>query len=843
MRLRVLFLLSFIWAQDFMSVMSTNYAGSMGAVLQPASIVDGRYMFDMTLLGLGLNVTNNYVGIKPEYIRQGFPSDTGDFRRRWLVDDYQSTDYKKVRFHQVFWLPSFMMPTGRRSAMAVNFRIRTAFSVSDVDYRLAKLVYEVLDYAPYWRQRIQSGNLNLQYLTFIEVPITYAREIFNLPQHYLKAGATLRPTFGVYSAYAYTDNATFRYQFYNDDTLAIEPGSRFFYGHSANVEKDFVEKFIDNPFNRQSRFGVGFDFGFVYEFRPNISRYTYDMDGQVGLLRKDREKHALRIGASLLNVGGNMSFAKGPVSNALEINPNNLNNTLHEWNLRPVKLSSVKSFNDTLRKRFGIADSNASFKLKMPTYLSLQADLHIVGPLSVGGFWMTPLRENNFTVRGIRMLQVHPRFETPYFAVGVPFTSTDMKERMWGVSLKVGPFIAGSANFFSLFFGNTPLKTLDFYFALKFGLPYKVPKDRDRDKVSDKKDLCPTVPGVLEFAGCPDSDGDHVADKDDECPLDPGLPQFRGCPDTDSDGIPDKEDSCPTESGLVQFKGCPDTDSDGIPDKEDKCPDRKGLAKFEGCPDSDGDDIPDDEDECPTQPGLLAFRGCPDRDNDGIPDKDDQCPDQAGLAQFQGCPDTDGDGIPDKEDECPTQYGPAEFKGCPDTDKDGLADNVDKCPTQAGPIENKGCPYADQDGDGVLDKDDDCPFTPGSKANKGCPELPKEEQEILNLVFKNLEFDFGKATIRPSSYPSLDELANLLLRKPSYRLRIDGHTDNVGKREYNIRLSQNRANAVKQYLIGKGIEEERIEARGFGPDRPIASNKTEAGRAKNRRVEFKVLFE
>jgi hypothetical protein len=198
--------------------------------------------------------------------------------------------------------------------------------------------------------------------------------------------------------------------------------------------------------------------------------------------------------------------------------------------------------------------------------------------------------------------------------------------------------------------------------------------------------------------------------------------RLKGDPDRDKDGISDKKDVCPDVAGLKIFDGCPDTDGDGIKDMDDRCPQVAGKAIYKGCPDKDEDGIVDIDDSCPDVKGIAALKGCPDRDEDGITDADDDCPDVKGFAASKGCPDTDNDGIIDKEDDCPEVKGVTAFKGCPDTDNDGVADKEDKCPTEAGLVSNKGCPLADADKDGVPDDEDKCPNEKGTVANKGCPE-------------------------------------------------------------------------------------------------------------------------
>ncbi len=282
-----------------------------------------------------------------------------------------------------------------------------------------------------------------------------------------------------------------------------------------------------------------------------------------------------------------------------------------------------------------------------------------------------------------------------------------------------------------------------------------------------------------------------------------------------------------------------------------RCP-RKRPQPVAALPsDSDGDGILDIIDDCPYTSGPSENKGCPwpDVDKDGTLDKDDACPMTPGPKENNGCPwpDADNDSIPDKDDKCPTAAGLKVNSGCPDTDNDGLFDDVDSCINTAGPIENKGCPWADTDGDGIFDIDDKCPNVAGPADNNGCPSIPQkveltvEEQEVINKVFSNLNFEVGKSVIAVSSFESLNLLNELLLKKPSFKLLIEGHTDNAGKAVVNMKLSQTRADAVKKYFVDNGIDAARITAKGYGPTKPIADNKTAEGRARNRRVEFTIL--
>ena len=279
-----------------------------------------------------------------------------------------------------------------------------------------------------------------------------------------------------------------------------------------------------------------------------------------------------------------------------------------------------------------------------------------------------------------------------------------------------------------------------------------------------------------------------------------------------------------------------DQDADKVPDDEDECPSTPGPAAMKGCPDRDGDGIADYQDRCPDVPGTLD--GCPDADNDGIPDKDDQCPLEVGPVARNGCPDTDkdGDGVENKKDLCPDIPGNPQTNGCPDRDNDGIADDVDVCPDADGPPETRGCP--DSDLDGIPDKDDRCPNTPGMLMPDGCPEIDREDLKALLRVTGQVQFETGSDRLKMESFEALDMVVDLMRKYPDFSLRITGHTDNVGNAQANLTLSENRAQVCYEYLISRGIGPSRMKFEGLGGTKPIASNKTVAGRALNRRVEF-----
>jgi outer membrane protein OmpA-like peptidoglycan-associated protein len=287
-----------------------------------------------------------------------------------------------------------------------------------------------------------------------------------------------------------------------------------------------------------------------------------------------------------------------------------------------------------------------------------------------------------------------------------------------------------------------------------------------------------------------------------------------------------------------------DRDGDGIKNKVDQCPDEpEDIDKYkdeDGCPDNDNDmdGVPDGYDSCPLEP----------EDKDGF-DDDDGCPDY----------DMDKDGIPDEEDACPEEPedkdGFKDEDGCPeeDNDNDGLPDGDDLCPNDAEDMDGfndaDGCPDPDNDEDGIPDGDDQCPeeaeIFNGVKDDDGCPDKGKALVVITGTqieIKQKINFKTNSDEIQgKKSFQILDIVAHILKSNPNIMVEVQGHTDNKGKHDYNVDLSQRRAESVKKYLVEKGVEEWRLKPVGYGPDSPIASNATKKGRDENRRVEFHIL--
>ena len=313
--------------------------------------------------------------------------------------------------------------------------------------------------------------------------------------------------------------------------------------------------------------------------------------------------------------------------------------------------------------------------------------------------------------------------------------------------------------------------------------------------------------------------------------------------DDDGDGVPNSKDKCPgTPRGVqVYSDGCPiDLDQDGVPDYLDKCPNTPPGTPVDanGCPfDSDGDGVPDHLDECPGTPAGVKVdpRGCPlDSDGDGVPDYLDQCPNtpRGQAVDAQGCPilDSDGDGIPDHLDRCPNSDPsiPVGPDGCPlDSDGDGIPDHLDECPNTPPGLKvlPNGCALVG-----------DCRTPrPGEAVDANGCALDQR------FILRGVKFEFDSDRLTKPAELILNDVADTLAAYPDVSVEVQGHTDSIGTDAYNLGLSERRANSVKRYLSGRGVNGARMRPAGYGETAPIADNGTPEGQEENRRVEFRVI--
>lgn len=801
------------FGQQFNGYNYTDYAGVYGMFYNPASIADSRFLTDLNFVGGGFNVYNNVAGVNAKALFRPSLFEEADFVKNNMVFN---TDNRRNNFgiRADIFGPSFMAMLSQRWAFGIGTRVRLGVIGNNLPQDLldigASVYFDSLDI--YQNRNLTANQMRLAANGWAEYSLSLAYVIKPKGKHFMKVGITPKLIQGLAGAYTYINNGTVNY----NDSLMSASG-QFGYGRSDIFNTDFSN--IDqSSLSFFDRISFGLDLGFVYEWRPNAPDDEF-------IDPSTKDKYKLRLSASILDIGS----VRYKNNFANDFSPNFTN-----WNFTNLNdFNSGTDVDTLLQNQFnGTASVQDNYRVALPTSFLINADYKVhkrVG-LNLNAFIALNNVESQNLINNLTNVTFTPSYEFDYMGIYLPQMVNAFGKYYSGVTLRLGPFVVGSNTVVSqLLMGSRKTFGADVHLGFRIPIYYKwqndkkerKPSDADGDGVVDLEDGCPNLAGPVDNKGCPygDRDADGTYDKDDACPDEAGLRDLQGCPDRDDDKVRDKDDKCPDVKGLVDLQGCPDRDNDGVADTDDTCPDNAGDKAHKGCPDTDGDGIYDDEDKCKEVKGVRENMGCPDdRDGDGVKDKDDACPDVKGLISNNGCPESDRDG-------------------------DGIKDKEDACPDKKGPFENKGCPYTDTDNDGVLDKDDKCINTPGPATNQGCPEIAKEEQEVLDYAFANLEFESGKAIIRATSYESLNKLADLLVKKPNYKLLISGHTDNVGQPAANMTLSKNRANAVKTYLTNKGVAASRLTAEWFGQTKPIAPNTTPEGKQRNRRVEMKVVFD
>lgn len=782
-------------AQFNLGMQSSPYGGVTNINYNPA-IADSRFIADVNLISVAANVNNNYVGIDRYALFHPSAFDDKNFQDDYLKERLNGKPKTFYVGMQVQGPLSFMFSFGKgknknKNAIGVSYHANAIVNGDKFDQTFARIAYLGAGYKAdsilhYLNQPLSNANIALKTMVWMDYGITYSRVVLDLDQHMVKVGGTLKLIQGIAGGYMYVNNL--QYKWTNFDTIGIfktnvnygySQGTVSSKGYSADSVVHYIKDLTSFKYAQPT---IAVDIGAVYEWRPDKEKYKYQMDCK-DEWKYWKNRYKLAVGFSIVDIGA-VRFKRGQYSA-------NFNADIQNWDVKHAQFpNGLQSLDDTIRAHFQVVPNSSQYMtMWLPTRFNIYVDYNIAYGFGVNASAMISpnwAKDRNM-VHQISTFSITPKYDHEWFGAYLPLSADVIGNFNLGLTLRMGPLFIGTQDILGLFAKKHVYNT-DIHAGLKITIPYSKKRDYDKDGVSNKLDKCKKEKGTCESHGCPDRDGDGVLDKDDHCPDIPGPKEFFGCPDADSDGVIDPQDSCPFERGLAINHGCPDRDSDGIIDKLDECPDI---------------------------PGIAAFNGCPDRDSDGVPDKLDHCPDVPGPKEHFGCPDKDGDGVYDDEDQCVLTPGPAE---------------------------NHGCPWPDRDGDGVPDKDDACPDVFGVPENHGCPQLAKKELETIKTAFENLEFETGKAIIRTHSYPSLNGLAQLLIKKPNYGLRIEGHTDNVGTDAKNLILSQNRADAVKKYLIGKGVDGAKLEAFGYGSTKPIADNDTKEGRQKNRRVEMKIVF-
>ncbi|WP_194768012.1 DUF5723 family protein [Tamlana sp. I1] len=714
--LLLLVVISPMWLQGqaFQGFLTDNYSGVNSVVINPANIVDSRFRADINLIGVSAFGGNDYAGVNIlDVTKSGYDFDS-------MANTYPTNNNNGIINIDVMG-PSFMFNINSNSSIAVFTRARSFVNIHDINGEIVDDL-ENDDTDDFY---FDGGNLKTAGNGWAELGVTYARVILNDRTKFLKGGLTVKYLQGGGSAHISGNNLTVDY---DADGGGPDNGSFDTTGELtyASFDTSFDEDGYEYELPKAT--GVGFDLGFVYEWRTNYPDYRRTAaDGSTYSL-KDQNKYKLKLGLSITDIG-RINYKDG-TEEVYEVN-----NSFTEDDF-----DNADNLEDFLNTFYTLKSSTKGFKATLPTALHFTADWSFTRRLYVNlNTDLSLISKNKLGASRIaNTVSLTPRFESKIFSFYLPMGIVQYSGFQAGAGLRFGPLYLGSGSVLSALVSDNS-KAADVYAGIKIPIYQGREKDRDEDGVIDKLDACPKVPGPIENNGCP-------------------------WEDTDGDGLLDNVDECPKEAGPQENKGCPWGDNDG----------------------------------------------------DGVLDNVDKCPNIAGSLENDGCPYADSDG-------------------------DTVFDNVDQCPDVPGPIENNGCPWKDTDGDGVADKDDNCVDVPGTVENNGCPAVTEAVLKTLSAYAKTILFHNGKSTLRPESKEVLDNIVGILNEYPNAKFNIDGHTDSSGSDALNLRLSEERASTVMNYLIENGVGASRLKATGYGESSPIDDNSTAEGRRNNRRVEVNLV--
>ena len=553
-----------LFSQNYVGFTTDNYSGVHSVLSNPANVVDSRLKFDLNLVSLSVFAGNDYAKVSLFDVF-GSEYDFEDEAELTLSDDNNGLTNVDILG------PSFMFNINAKNSIAVTTRGRIFSSINNIQGTAVELFDEGLDEDT--PVTVNDINLRATGHAWTEFGLTYGRVLFEEGSHFIKAGITAKLLQGYGYVSANSNNVSLNYDPFEvvpPQTVqgSVEGTGTANYSYSENFNRNGngepFDSSDDSEFEAQTS-GFGFDFGLVYEWRPNADDFKIiDKNGNK-ISQKHKNKYFLKAGLSITDVG--------------RLEYDDAYNTLYNLN---IKLSSETvengDFEDDIEPFLNPRENRISQKIKLPAALHFNVDWNAYKKLYVilnTDLSLVNQDEENAN-RIANTLSVTPRFESKWFSAYSPLSIRQYGGFIWGAGFRAGPLFVGSGSILTNILGES--KTADVYLGLKVSIYQNKLRDKDDDGTPDKYDECPKEAGPVENNGCP-------------------LPEVA---DTDNDGIEDKEDQCPTVAGAKENNGCP-----VVEEVVEEIPEPVVI------PDTDGDGVNDDEDKCQNTPGTIANFGCP----------------------------------------------------------------------------------------------------------------------------------------------------------------------------------------------------------------------------------------
>ncbi|MDO6760119.1 DUF5723 family protein [Tamlana sp. 2_MG-2023] len=571
--LLLLVVVSPLWmqGQSFNGFLTDNYSGVNSVIANPANITDSRFKTDINLVGVSAFLGNDYVGVNlPDATKSGYDFDESA--------NLYPTDNNNALINTDIMGPAFMFNLNRKSSLAVFTRARAFVTMHNVNGELI----DNFDSDDSDDVNFSDGSLITTGHGWAELGVTYARVIINDRTKFLKGGLTVKYLQGGGSAHINGDNISVDLDADGDgpdDATISTTGDLTYAVFNDNIGEDGYE------YELPKATGVGFDLGFVYEWRPDYPKYQKTNSNGDTYYVKDQNKYKLKLGLSITDIGS-INYKEG-VEQTYNIDQTDVNvDDLED------DFDNADSFKDFLDDFYGsTSPASNGYKVSLPTALHFNADWSFTNRLYVNLNTDLSLvsKEKVGATRVANTLSLTPRFESKWFSFYLPMGVVQYSGFQAGAGMRLGPLYVGSGSVLSALVSDNT-KGADVYAGLKIPVYQGRAKDRDGDGVIDKLDACPKEAGPEENNGCPwgDADADGILDNVDECPNEVGPEENKGCPwgDTDNDGILDNEDACLNMAGPIENNGCPwgDADNDTVLDNVDQCPEVAGTVENNGCP-------------------------------------------------------------------------------------------------------------------------------------------------------------------------------------------------------------------------------------------------------------------
>ncbi len=543
-----------VLGQDFLGYANSNYAGVMGSTLNPGYMLSSRYRLDIGLTG-SFSLANDYFGFRREgfsNLGDAFNFTGEDANGRPIYEQYWEENWEEGGRRNVYASLnsgiSVQTRVGKRGALGFSGRGRVLYALQDADALFLKAFLGQFDFEPGSPEAnaiyspvtvtidaggnpivspsvdelnyIETSGGTLRSLGFAEYSLSYAHTVLERGPHALIASGRVKYIQGVASAAFGADDLAIAVA--NKDLLLLRPGSNF----NISYSQDFQLEELASQFGQNALPSLGYDVGFVYEWRPRLIDYQYNLDGKRNQLPQGEPMYKLRVGLAITDIG------------KVKWEDDLFSGTFTAPDLTDLtNFSSAQTANDFRDLLLAQIDTppveRQSFELQLPTALNLQVDYHLYKGFYLGALVRQSLvGSDQFTTRVNDSYLFVPRYESRVFEASLPLLFDNLGNTTAGVSVRVGPVVVGSNSLLgTLLFSDGAIYNLDGYFGFRIGIGYKQVHDRDNDGVSNRYDTDDKAPGSWEHNGAPDTDGDHVPDSLDKCPNDPGLPEHNGCPD------------------------------------------------------------------------------------------------------------------------------------------------------------------------------------------------------------------------------------------------------------------------------------------------------------------------